>query len=114
VLSPSIVFFSSKRKKNHRTKKNSKKERSLPLSSHFALSFLAPTSTLLLLPFCFKCFLLASFSSQPKKKHTHKEKKNHRKEKKMQRREGAYLSSLDSTFGMKRSSCLFFSTFLQH
>jgi hypothetical protein len=41
-----------------------------------------------------------------------KEKKNI--EKKMQRREGAYLSSLTFTFGMKRSSFLLHSTLLQH
>ncbi len=39
-------------------------------------------------------------------------KKNNR-EKKMQRKEGAYLSSLASTFGMKHSSYLPLSTFLQ-
>jgi hypothetical protein len=50
---------------------------------------------------------MASSSSQAKKK-----KKKH-KEKKKQRREGAYLSSLTSTFGMKRSSCLLLSMFLQ-
>jgi len=44
------------------------------------------------------------FSSKKKKKNI---------EKKMQRREGAYLSSFVSTFAMKRSSCLLFSTFLQ-
>jgi hypothetical protein len=31
----------------------------------------------------------------------------------MQRREGAYLSSLTSTFGMRCSSCLLLSIFLQ-
>jgi hypothetical protein len=46
------------------------------------------------------------FSSKKKKK-----KKN--SEKKMQRREGAYLFSFVYTFGMKRSSCLLLSTFLQ-
>jgi hypothetical protein len=44
------------------------------------------------------------FSSRKKKKHR----------KKMQRKEGAYLSSLVSTYGMKYSSCLLLSTFLQH
>jgi hypothetical protein len=37
------------------------------------------------------------FSKKKKKKH---------KEKKLQRREGAYLSSLASAFGMKHSSCV--------
>jgi hypothetical protein len=35
------------------------------------------------------------------------------KENKMQRREGAYVFSLISAFGMKCSSCLLLSTFLQ-
>jgi hypothetical protein len=45
------------------------------------------------------------FSSKKKKKHT---------KKKMQRREGAYLSSFASAFGMKHSSCLLLSMFFQH
>jgi hypothetical protein len=44
------------------------KARSFPLSSCSTLSLLAPTSAILLLPFCFKHFLLASFSSQAKEK----------------------------------------------
>jgi hypothetical protein len=53
-----------------------------------------------------RCPLLLFSSFQAKKK------KNI--EKKMQRREGAYLSSLVSAFGMKHPSCLLLSTFLQH
>jgi hypothetical protein len=50
--------------------------------------------------------MMASSSSQVEKKtHTHK----NTKKKKMQRREGAYLSSLASAFGMKRSSFLLLS-----
>jgi hypothetical protein len=37
-----------------------------------------------------------------------------KEENKMQRREGIYLSSLASTFGMKHSSWRSLSTFLQH
>jgi hypothetical protein len=40
-----------------------------------------------------------------------KEKKT---QKKMQRKEGTYLSSLASAFGMKHSSCLLLTTFLKH
>jgi hypothetical protein len=78
TFSLGIFFFSSRRKKkhththkekkNHRKKKNAKKGGRLPLSSHFALSFLALASILLLLPFRFKHFLLASSSSQTKEK----------------------------------------------
>jgi hypothetical protein len=50
-------------------------------------------------------------SSSQKFKKKHREKKT--KKKKMQRREGAYLSSLTSTFGIKVSSCLLLSTFFQ-
>ncbi len=53
--------------------------------------------------------MMASSSSQAKENSF---KKNNR-EKKMQRKEGAYLFSLASTFGMKHSSCLPLSTFLQ-
>jgi hypothetical protein len=41
-----------------------------------------------------------------------KKKKRHRGEK-MQRREGGYLFSLASAFGMKRFSCFFLFMFLQ-
>jgi hypothetical protein len=54
---------------------------------------------------------LSSFEAKEKNK-KHKEITNHRKGKKMQRKEGAYLCSPTSTFGMKCSSCLL-STFLQ-
>jgi hypothetical protein len=52
---------------------------------------------------------MASSNSQAKENSF---KKNNR-EKKRQRKERAYLSSLASTFGMKHSSCLPLSTFLQ-
>jgi hypothetical protein len=69
---------------------------------------LAPASSLLFLPFHFKCFLFGIFffSSRKKERKTQR-KKNHR-EKKMKRKNGASLSSLvflASAFGMKRSSC---------
>jgi len=52
-------------------KKNVEKGRSLPLSSRYTLSLLAPTSGLLFLPFCFKRFLLGIFFfSKEKKKKT--------------------------------------------
>jgi len=56
-------------------KKYAEKGGSFLLSSRFAFSLLAPTSTLPLLPFCFKRFLLASFSSQVEKKKTKQRKK---------------------------------------
>jgi hypothetical protein len=52
------------------------------------------------------------FSSKRKEKKAQK-KKNPKKGEKMQRREGAYLSFHASTFGMKHSSYLLPSTFLQ-
>jgi Na+/H+ antiporter NhaD/arsenite permease-like protein len=87
-----IFFFlrkkKKKKKKKHR-KKNVEKEKNLLSSSRFALSILTPaSSTLPLLPFCFKCFLMASSSFQTKKN------KNHKEEKKMQRKEGAFLQAL--------------------
>jgi hypothetical protein len=84
----------NKEKKIIKKKKNVEIGRSLPLSSRFALSLLASASTLMFLPFCFKCFLLSFFffSSIRKEK------------KKMQRKEGTYLSSLTFAFGMKHSS----------
>jgi len=51
------------------------------------------------------------FSSRKKEKKPRKKK--HKKEKQMQKREGAYLSSPTSTFGMKHSFCLLLSTFLK-
>jgi len=68
---PCIFFFSKRRKeKKHKEKKtiekkkNAKKEGSSPSTSRSAFSFLALTSALLLLPFRFKRFFLASFSPQ--------------------------------------------------
>jgi len=76
----------------------------LALPSHFWLP---------LLPSYFCPFVSSAFSwhlllLKRKQKHTHTKKK------KMQRREGPYLSSLASTFGMKHSSCFLLCTFLQH
>jgi len=71
---PGIFFFEHKkrkekqRKKKTIEKKNVEKGRSFPLNSRSALSFLTPTSTLPLLPFCFQHFLLASSFSQAKEK----------------------------------------------
>ncbi len=164
-----IFFFSSRRKekKNHREEKNAEKGRSFLSSSYFALSLLAPAFALSLLPFCFKCFLLASFCFQaiffkktiekkknakkggnftPSSSHStllllaptssllflsfcfkcfllgifsflsrriKKKKKKPQRKKKMQRRKGIYLSSLAFAFGLKRSSCFLLSIFLQ-
>jgi len=68
TLSPSTFFFSSrkKEKKTIEKKKNVEKGRSFPLSSYSALSLCAFVFALLLLPFCFKHFLLASSSFQVK------------------------------------------------
>ncbi len=66
-----IFFFSNTKKTKHtrkQPKKNQKKGGSLPSSSHFTLSLLAPAFALPLLPFCFKHFLLTSFSSQVEEK----------------------------------------------
>jgi hypothetical protein len=96
VFSLSIFLFSSRRKeKKHKEKKsiekkNAEKGGSLPSSSFSALSFLALASGLLLLPFRFKHFLLASSFSQTeeKKKNT---QKNKIIEKKKKCREGKEL-----------------------
>jgi hypothetical protein len=56
------------RKKNRREKKNAKNEGSFPSNSRSALSFLAPTSALLFLPFRFKCFLLGILFSSSRRK----------------------------------------------
>ncbi len=90
-LASSSSQAEEKKKKTIKKKRNAKKGRNFPSSSCFSLSFLAPTSALPILPFCFKRFLMASFYSQTKEKKTHTKKKNHRKEKKMQKREGAFL-----------------------
>jgi hypothetical protein len=66
----------TKKKKTIEKKKYEKKGRSLPLSSHFALSLLALASAFPLLHFRFKCFLLTSSSQVEEKK-----KKSQRKKK---------------------------------
>jgi hypothetical protein len=85
----SSFSFQTQRKQN--TQENNKKKtkrregvflQALVLPSHFWL---------LLLPFCFKHFLLASSSSQIEEKKRKTKKKNHKEEKKMQRREGTFL-----------------------
>jgi hypothetical protein len=68
-------LFKHKKKKPIRKKRNAEKGRNSPSSSHSALSLLAPTSALPLLHFCFKHFLLASFSSQAKQKNKKQRKK---------------------------------------
>jgi hypothetical protein len=60
-------------------KKYAKKGGSLLSSSCFAFSLLVLAFTLSLLHFRFKCFFLASYSSQTKEKKKHKKKKSHRK-----------------------------------
>ncbi len=74
---PQLVFLKHREDKTHKkiTKKNQNKGGSLPSSSHSAFSLLAPTYALLLLHFHFKCFLLASSSSQVKEKKNHSEEK---------------------------------------
>jgi hypothetical protein len=94
VFSPNIFFFSSRRKeKKHKGKKTvekkiyAKKGRSLPLGSHFALSLLAPASTLLLLHISFKKKIPnIFFFSNMRKEKKHKEKKTHREKKKCKKR----------------------------
>jgi len=54
-------------------------------------------------------FLSSSFEIKEKEK-KHREQRTIEKNK-MQRKEGAYLSSLTSTFGMKYFSCLLLSSF---
>jgi hypothetical protein len=89
MFSPSIFFFSNRRKqKKTIEKQNAEKEGTFPSSSHFALSYLALAFALPFFPFCFKRFLLASSSSQAKEKKNHREKK-----KKMQKREGTFLQA---------------------
>jgi hypothetical protein len=107
-----IFFFSNKRKQKEKEKKKHKKikckerrELTFKLSllpSHFWLPLLASYFC----PFVLSTFSFASFSFQvEEKKEKHKEKNAKKK--------GAYLFSLDSTFGMKCSSCFLLSTFLQ-
>jgi len=88
MFSLGIFFFSckikqnkSKKKKTMEEKRNAEKGGFFPSSSHFAFSVLAPTSTLPLLPFYFKDFLLASSSSQAEENETKQRKKNHKEEK---------------------------------
>jgi hypothetical protein len=73
VFFPGIFFFTiKKKKKKHKEKKTIEKKiyvekgKRLPSSSHSAFSLLALTYALSLLHFCFKCFVLALFSSQAK------------------------------------------------
>jgi hypothetical protein len=72
----------TKKKKTIKKKKNAEKGGSLPSSSHFALSLLAPAFGLLFLPFRFKHFLLGIFffSSRRKGKKTQRKKRNAEKE----------------------------------
>jgi len=95
MFSPSIFFFSSKRKEKNKKetiekKRNAEKGESFPSSSHSTLSFLAPASTFPLLPFYFKRFLLASSCSQAEEKKKKQRKENHKEKKKC--REGRELS----------------------
>jgi flagellar biosynthesis component FlhA len=99
LLSPSIFFFSNRRKeeknkekKTVEKKRNAKKGRSFPSSLCFAFSFLALVSAFPLLSFCFKRFLLAFSYFQYKKIRKNKEKKTI-VEKKMQRREKTFLQT---------------------
>jgi hypothetical protein len=63
ITCPSQTHRKQNTQKNNQ-KRNQDKKGNLPSSSRSALLFLALTSTLLLLHFCFKCFLLTSFSFQ--------------------------------------------------
>ncbi len=101
-----------KKKTTIEKKKMQRKEgaylQTLTLPFHFWFPLLAS---------CFYLFisstfsLASSFSQAEEKKEKHKTKSQKRK--KMQRKEGNYLSSLISAFGMKRSSRFSLSTFLQ-
>ncbi len=94
TLSPSIFFFSSRRKekRNHREEKNAEKGKSFRSSSCSTLSLLVPTFAFPLLPFYFKRFLLASSCFQVEGK---EKKKNHREEKECkERRELSFKLSL--------------------
>jgi len=108
-----IFFFSSQKqkKKNAKKKKMQRRERAyfqaLTLPSHFWLLFLASYFC----HFISSTFSLAFASSQARKK-TQK-KKTIEKKKKCKEREGTYLFSLISAFGVKHSSCFLLSTFLQ-
>ncbi len=91
-----------KEKKNHKEEKNADKGRRFPLNSCFALSLLAPAFALLLLPYCFKRFLLASFYSQveEKKKKTIEKKKNAEKGGSLPSRSRSTTSLLAPTSGL--------------
>jgi len=74
LLAPSSQV-KEKKKKTIEKKKNVEKGRSFPLSSCFALSLCALVFALLLIPFCFKQFLLASFFFQVEERKKTKKKK---------------------------------------
>jgi hypothetical protein len=78
----SFFLLKQKKRKTIENKRNAKKGRSFPSSSHFALSLLVPAFAVPFLPFCFKHFFLASSSSQAEEEN---------KRKKMQRREGVFF-----------------------
>jgi len=112
------VFFFSNRRKEKNTKKKTieKKKMQKREGAYFQAPVLPSHFWLLLLPFCFKCFFLASSYSQieeKKEKFKEKEKLNH-KEEKNAKKGRSLTSSVASAFGMKRSSCFLLSTFLQH
>jgi hypothetical protein len=102
-----LFIFKQKKKKTIEKKKNVEKGGSFPFNSRFSFSLLACTSALPLLPFCFKRFLLAFFSSQAKKK------KKKKKGKKMWRMEGVsfklsfYPFTFGSRFYLPKSAFLF-------
>jgi hypothetical protein len=72
-----------KKKKTIEKKKYAEKGGNLPSSSCSTFSFLAFVSALLLLPFRFKHFFLASFSFQTEEKDKNTKKKKCRKEKEL-------------------------------
>jgi hypothetical protein len=103
TFSPSILFFSSKRKENKNKenktiekKRNVEKGGNFLSSSHSALSLLAPTFALLFQMFFPGIFF---FSSKRKGKKI-KEKKNHKEKKKNVKKEGSFPSSSYSTFSL--------------
>jgi hypothetical protein len=75
----SSCFQAKRLKKITKKKKNAEKGRNLRSSSHSTFLPLAPASSLLFLPFHFKCFLLGIFSFLSRRK---ERKKNHKEEKK--------------------------------
>jgi hypothetical protein len=74
-----LAFSSSQAEEKKKIIKNVEEGESLPLSSHFAFSFLAPVSGLLFQHFRFKHFFLGIFFFSIKRKKKNTKKKNAKK-----------------------------------